>query len=791
MPDLTSLLAEKAELDRRIHAAAAADLLDSLIEAYEAFDVHPVSVTITFDTDDDGSEVPLGWVQVTSHDDDADIAFATDEIQGLFNDWESFLSFGDSAIALYGRDNLFGESFDLQQTALTAQDTGTAPAATSDPADPTFAEVADALTARGVDAHALRSHVEIEVTDTIEIATGGVYWSYGTVYVDGDSVDTDDLPDDLARLLTIVNGEGDELTADAIADHWAAVVPILADNASRITQTGDDAGDLRVAVADLAATSAISDGEKAVAVFTYESDATGYSYAGDEGRMYRKWGVAAVGTRFAASVILDASGTGTGARIALFDTVERAQSWVASQRTRSGLRVRQATATVVPGSLLMRDTTALEDAEAALAAAREQAEAQAHATWTSRLVAEIRQETPDTPRMAGLTLHFNDHVDGWTATVTRLVLTDGTDAGTDLVDLADEIIHSGVEGFGQWAEIVRATALGEPDVNGDTAYDVDLDDQGPADEEELSCAECGQPMFITDDGVSHHFGGPAGLDDIDHDTDADHVAIADTTPAGAADDTVAFGYRASNADAGDIFTHAAAEAGWITTADYRAGRYDTREDTVTIPSDRTAEFIGWAKEQIDAQWDDDDGVIELFDADGGVVAPVGDGIPARPCPTCGGDLIDYEDGTTVHWASHKAGCPPMEDRTRRDAAKAIKAGWDGIGHRAAIDVVDGNLDVLDDGHDEARTILSGYRGPVTARSVVAMLRRLGGDARLEGRGDLAVLTTASGVRIECFESSWPVATVTRDGKASAVAPTGLNPAGRNPLRAAKALLALG
>ncbi|AXV09881.1 hypothetical protein DVS28_b0111 (plasmid) [Euzebya pacifica] len=51
----------------------------------------------------------------------------------------------------------------------------------------------------------------------------------------------------------------------------------------------------------------------------------------------------------------------------------------------------------------------------------------------------------------------------------------------------------------------------------------------PADEPEECCAECGQPMFTGDDGVAHHFGGTVGLDDIDHDTDADHVPVADST----------------------------------------------------------------------------------------------------------------------------------------------------------------------------------------------------------------------------------------------------------------------
>ena len=41
--------------------------------------------------------------------------------------------------------------------------------------------------------------------------------------------------------------------------------------------------------------------------------------------------------------------------------------------------------------------------------------------------------------------------------------------------------------------------------------------------EKLVCQECGEPMFIESDGVSHH-GTP---DEIDYDADADHVALAE------------------------------------------------------------------------------------------------------------------------------------------------------------------------------------------------------------------------------------------------------------------------
>lgn len=38
------------------------------------------------------------------------------------------------------------------------------------------------------------------------------------------------------------------------------------------------------------------------------------------------------------------------------------------------------------------------------------------------------------------------------------------------------------------------------------------------------CSECGEPMFITDNGIAHH--GSVG--EVDHDLDADHVAVDDS-----------------------------------------------------------------------------------------------------------------------------------------------------------------------------------------------------------------------------------------------------------------------
>ncbi len=40
---------------------------------------------------------------------------------------------------------------------------------------------------------------------------------------------------------------------------------------------------------------------------------------------------------------------------------------------------------------------------------------------------------------------------------------------------------------------------------------------------EMLCRECGEPVFLTDTGISHHAG--SGMDGIDYDRDRDHVAI--------------------------------------------------------------------------------------------------------------------------------------------------------------------------------------------------------------------------------------------------------------------------
>jgi len=44
-----------------------------------------------------------------------------------------------------------------------------------------------------------------------------------------------------------------------------------------------------------------------------------------------------------------------------------------------------------------------------------------------------------------------------------------------------------------------------------------------AEPDEMLCRECGEPVFLTDTGVSHHVGD--GMDGIDYNRDRDHVAI--------------------------------------------------------------------------------------------------------------------------------------------------------------------------------------------------------------------------------------------------------------------------
>jgi len=47
----------------------------------------------------------------------------------------------------------------------------------------------------------------------------------------------------------------------------------------------------------------------------------------------------------------------------------------------------------------------------------------------------------------------------------------------------------------------------------------------PAFGDEMTCRECGSDVWIDDGGCAYHWG--SGNDSIDHDLDADHVAVPD------------------------------------------------------------------------------------------------------------------------------------------------------------------------------------------------------------------------------------------------------------------------
>ncbi len=81
--------------------------------------------------------------------------------------------------------------------------------------------------------------------------------------------------------------------------------------------------------------------------------------------------------------------------------------------------------------------------------------------------------------------------------------------------------------------------------------------------EEISCRECGEPVFISTEGTAHHwttstdpYGDAAGY--VDHDADADHVAIPDIddeTPLPAATNDACILTGAQHEDPDDCTTH--------------------------------------------------------------------------------------------------------------------------------------------------------------------------------------------------------------------------------------------
>lgn len=81
----------------------------------------------------------------------------------------------------------------------------------------------------------------------------------------------------------------------------------------------------------------------------------------------------------------------------------------------------------------------------------------------------------------------------------------------------DEAIRAAAEKV-EWRDGEAPVIVGLYCDNGPEELDEDDEYDGPV------CRECGEPCFVTEAGVAHH--GRADLvPEIDHDADADHVAI--------------------------------------------------------------------------------------------------------------------------------------------------------------------------------------------------------------------------------------------------------------------------
>ena len=57
--------------------------------------------------------------------------------------------------------------------------------------------------------------------------------------------------------------------------------------------------------------------------------------------------------------------------------------------------------------------------------------------------------------------------------------------------------------------------------------EIDPEDEDDSEGDDLRCFKCGAPMFMTEEGTSHHLLVEKGgtIDDIDYDADADHTAL--------------------------------------------------------------------------------------------------------------------------------------------------------------------------------------------------------------------------------------------------------------------------
>lgn len=74
---------------------------------------------------------------------------------------------------------------------------------------------------------------------------------------------------------------------------------------------------------------------------------------------------------------------------------------------------------------------------------------------------------------------------------------------------------------GQWKALAATKEFAEV-VSGAGGYDDRDPDRITTDALDDVCRECGEPCFVTDDGVSHHTDADGN---IDHDQDADHAPI--------------------------------------------------------------------------------------------------------------------------------------------------------------------------------------------------------------------------------------------------------------------------
>ena len=792
MTDLASLHAQKADLDRKILRAAARSLLDAVIEAMEAFDVRPETVRVDLDATDDGGRWPFGFLVVNAPSADAaDVTFAVEETMDQFNDWPDFKAFVDALIAVDGREEVFGTENDLGRlslgydTARTVPVTDTLPDGTATfrmgtcVGDDTVGITAAFINRSDAYAEAARTRTSVvdgpgaagrpfaaAVTLTVgrhrprQLVAVFADTADASTWCDGKEandplvvtgpfrIDPDTLHPVPARPARSQRAEAAEQAADATAwtptggtfvaaedgsvcdtcDAPAVVCDLDAPDGEAFACADHDPRPTRrdydpdaVTVANLPATSAVSDGDRVVAVFAYERDAN--AYVRDNTGMHKKWASAAHGSLLSASVVFDEGETGHGGRIALFDTVDRAEAWWASsKRLESWAMVREGLVTVDADSDLMR---------------------------------------PIAPASTPIRFRINDQ-----ATYDALA--------ADLVALG---VIGGDQLVGLWKDDGRAWRIVvSPDATA-TVEDV--------------AAAYGVAPEPSD----------LGMRQIDAGNPARAAALAAGGP------TVAFRYEASAADAGDILTHAAAEAGWIGWDAYRSGRYDTRSGTIDVPADRAGEFTGWAARQTEEAAADGHHVQVWSDVGRDGVTPTGDMTNGGRCRIDGTSTDCCDDAwPEIGFCCEHTGeerdaalrdVPPtvgaatgsMTKGARRAAAKAIRALLPDLTRQQAVNAADGDLGAIDPIDVAAVTAITEAcaSGLVTCRSVVHLIGRQGADARIEGRGDRLLIHGRAGA-VEAVEGAWGTTVIGRPPRGPAAVPTGLPDHGGDPLRVAKRLV---